>query len=297
MIVLTGEVCDAIVSVVGRAPPRICPLSVRTQPAPQRMYILYLDESGTSSEARYFVVAGFAAFERETYFLSQSLDQLQAKYLPDFTDQAYLHASSLRAPKGRIPAPFDSLTDEDRKNLINEIYEVIAVSRVRVFAVAMEKASLSGDPYERGFEEIINRFDRMLARELRDRGEPQRGLVILAESSYRENLERLARNIWSRGHRWGEIHNQADVPYFAPAQRTRLLQLADFIANAVFGNYESGYGRGFQTIAPRIDQQDGHLHGLVHITRDRQSCYCPACVARRSQPTMIPSLPIVDDRE
>ena len=161
----------------------------------------------------------------------------------------------------------------------------------------MGKAFLSDDPYDRGFEEIISRFDRMLARELRDRGEPQRGLVILAESSYRENLERLARSIWSLGHRWGEIHNQADVPYFAPAQRTRLLQLADFVSNAVFGNYESGYGRAFQMIAPRIDQQDGHLHGLVHLARDRQSCYCPACVARRSQPTIPTSLSIADDRE
>jgi hypothetical protein len=89
----------------------------------------------------------------------------------------------------------------------------------------------------------------MLARR-GDRDEPQRGLVILAESSYRENLERLARSIWSRGHRWGEIHNQADEPYFAPAQRTRLLQLADFVSDAVFGNYESGYGRPFQTIGP-----------------------------------------------
>lgn len=258
------------------------------------MHILYLDESGTGSETRYFVVAGLAVFERETYFLSQRLDQLQAKYLPDFTGQAYLHASALRAPKGRVPTPFDSLTNEARKNLINEIYEVIAASRVRVFAVAMEKAFLSGDPYDRGFEEIINRFDRMLARG--DRDGPQRGLVILAESSYRENLERLARSIWSRGHRWGEIHNQADVPYFAPAQRTRLLQLADFVSNAVFGNYESGYGRAFQTIAPRIDQQDGHLHGLVHLARDRQSCYCPACVAHRSQPTM-PNLSLLDDRE
>ena len=149
---------------------------------------------------------------------------------------------------------------------------------------------------KRGFEEIVNRFDRMLAREARDRGEPQRGLVILAESSYRENLERLARTIWSKGHRWGELYNQADIPYFAPAQRSRLLQLADFVSNAVFGNYESGYARQFQAIAPRIDQQDGHLHGLVHMAWERQTCYCPACVARRSQPP-IPSFSLAEQRD
>ena len=271
-------------------------MSFLAQPAPSPMHILYLDESGTGKEARYFVVAGLAVFERETYFLSQSLDKLQAKYLPDVSEPAYFHASSLRAHPSRIPPPFNTLSDDERKSLINDIYRVIAESRVRVFAVAMEKTFLTGDPYERGFEEIVNRFDRMLARGLRDSGEPQRGLVILAESSYRENLERLARKIWSQGHRWGETHNQADVPYFAPAQRTRLLQLADFVSNAVFGYYESGYARGFNTIAPRIDQQDGHLHGLVHLVRDRQSCYCPACVARRSMPTQ-QSLGLPDDED
>ena len=242
------------------------------------------------------MVAGLAVFERETYFPSQSLDQIQAKYLPAYNGQAYFHASALRAQEGRIPEPFDTLTDQERKNLINEIYEVIVSSRARIFAVAMEKSAISGDPYERGFEEIVNRFDRMLAREARDRGEPQRGLVILAESSYRENLERLARTIWSKGHRWGELYNQADIPYFAPAQRSRLLQLADFVSNAVFGNYESGYARQFQAIAPRIDQQDGHLHGLVHMAWERQTCYCPACVARRSQPP-IPSFSLAEQRD
>ena len=194
------------------------------------------------------------------------------------------HASSLRAPHDRLAAPYNSLTGEQVRNLIGDIYQVIANSRARVFAVAMEKAALTGDPYERGFEDIISRFDQMLARILRDRGESQRGLVVIAESSYRENLELLARRIWSQGHRWGETHNLADIPYFAPAKSTRLLQLADFVANAVYGRYESGYTRDFDRIAPRFDQDEGRLHGLVHIVRDRQSCYCPACVTRRALP-------------
>lgn len=199
------------------------------------MYILYLDESGTHTEARYFVVAGLAVFERETYFLAQSLDQLQARYFPEDAGQIEFHASSLRAPNNRVPEPFSSLTQEQRRQLTKDIYQVIAESKTRVFAVAMEKASLKGDPYERGFEEIVNRFDRMLARYGRESGEPQRGLIVVAESSYQENIELLAQQIATQGHRWGETHNLADIPYFAPAKSTRLLQLADFISNAVFG--------------------------------------------------------------
>lgn len=248
------------------------------------MYVVYLDESGTHASARYFVVAGLAVFERETYFLAQSLDQIQARYFPEVTTPINLHASSLRAPDDRVPVPFNQLTREQRSSLATDVYNVIAGSKAKVFGVAMEKVSVTGEPYGRGFEEIVNRFDMMLARNLRDTGERQRGLVVLAESSYRENLEVLARRIWSQGHRWGELHNMADIPYFAPAGNTRLLQLADFASNAIFSYYEHSYARDFQHIAPRFDQEEGRIHSLVHIVSDRQNCYCPACISRRITP-------------
>lgn len=248
------------------------------------MYIIYLDESGTHAEARYFVVAGLAVFERETFFLAQRVDQIQARYFPSATEPIPFHASALRAPDEQLTAPFDQLTKQERWSLMGDIYEVIADSHVRLFGIAMEKACIDGDPYERGFEEIVNRFDRMLASSYRDRADPQRGLAVIAESSYRENLEILARRIWSQGHRWGAIYNMADIPYFAPAGSTRLLQLADFAANAIYGRYEGGYARDFDHIAARIHQAEGRLHGLVHIAADRRDCYCPACVARRAIP-------------
>lgn len=249
------------------------------------MHIVYVDESGTHAEARYFVVAGLAVFERETYYLSQSLDKLQAKYLPDLEERVTSHATVLRAPEGSVAEPFDKLTPDDRRRLLGEIYDVIAGSNARIFAVAMEKAYLGDDdPYERALEEIVNRFDRMLARVLRDRGEAQRGILVISESSYRENLRALAAKIWSEGHRWGEIHNMADVPFFAPARTTRLLQLADFVSNAVYGRYENSYARDFDKIAPKFDSEDQRIHGLVHITRDRYTCQCPACIVRRTLP-------------
>ena len=125
----------------------------------------------------------------------------------------------------------------------------------------------------------------MLARVNRERDERNRGLVVLAESSYRENLEALARKIWSRGHRWGQMHNIADIPYFAPARNTRLLQLADFVTNAVYGRYEGGNSRSFDKIARLFDQEDGRLHGLVHLSMRPRDCYCPACMARRMVPS------------
>ncbi len=248
------------------------------------MYIIYLDESGTHSEARYFVLAGLAVFEQETHYLAQSLDALQSRYLPDTSVRVPFRASSLRAQSGRIPPPFDSLTWQERQSLISEIYGVIANSKARLFAIVMEKTFTDGDPYERGFEEVISRFDLMLRNVSKDTGDRQGGLVIVAESSYRENLELLAERIATEGHRWGETRNLADIPYFAPAKSTRLLQLADFVANAVFGRYEYGYTRNFDRIVSRFDQDENQINGLVHRSREFQNCYCPACLSRRQNP-------------
>ena len=210
------------------------------------------------------------------------------KYRPSISPTGRNRRSSMLRPfvrrKAGFPLRLTNLPPELRANLFDDIYQTIANSHVRIIAVAMEKAFVDSDPYERGFEEIISRFDMLLSRIHRDLGEDQRGLIIMAESNYKNNLESLARKIASEGHRWGNVHNLADIPYFAPAKNTRLLQLADFVSNAVFSNYETGHSKYFNQIAPRFDQEGSRIHGLVHMTRNRDDCPCPACIQHRFLP-------------
>ena len=259
------------------------PLDRLIQSAPFAVHIIYLDESGTQREARHFVLAGLAVFERETYFLAQQMEELQRKYFPTHRRPVNLHASELGASDASVKPPFHELPMGKRIELLREVYPIIAASRSRLFGVVIEKAIVPNGQYERGFEEVVSRFDRMLSR-FYQQGDQQRGLIVVAESSYKENLELLARKIAEQGHRWGETHNLADIPYFAPAGSTRLLQLADFVSNAIFRRYESGDARAFDVIAPRFDQESGRIHGLVHLTADRSICYCPVCVSRRASP-------------
>ncbi|MFN0094440.1 MAG: DUF3800 domain-containing protein [Dehalococcoidia bacterium] len=250
------------------------------------MFIIYLDESG-HPDARHFVLAGVALFETDTHPVAQSLDALQAKYLRG-PEPVALHASILRGGAGQRNDPYPSLTVEARRNLCTEVYQAISQSPARIMAVALERATVE-DAYERAFEEIVNRFDLMLRRLVRQTGRAERGLIIAAESSYRQNLEVLARRIAREGTRWGRTRNLADIPYFAPASSTRLLQAADFVANAVFARYERGYTRDFDQIARRFDRDDDNLHGLVHLSSDRADCFCPACMAWRLRPRPSPS--------
>ncbi len=49
------------------------------------MYLLYLDESGNESDPndQYFVLAGIALFERQTYYLSRDVEAIQNKHFPN----------------------------------------------------------------------------------------------------------------------------------------------------------------------------------------------------------------------
>lgn len=135
-------------------------------------------------------------------------------------------------------------------------------------------------PYPHCLEQIVSRFDLMLRR-LHRAGDTQRGLVVVADSRFRKDLSSGARQIWASGHSWGQLRNMADVPFFVPAGSSRLLQLADFIANAVYRRYAHSDARAFDKIAHLFDQAGGQLHGLVHLTQWHATCMCIACVNRR----------------
>ncbi len=254
------------------------------------MYILYLDESGAHGEASHFVLAGLAVFEREIHWFSQDLDALQREFLPNETGPVFFHASQLRTRvNDNVEAPWDKLTVEQRRELKDRVYDVIRTRRAVLFACAVDK-SYAGlrneDPYERAFEDLISRFDLFMSRANRQAiaegsGE-QRGLVVLAESSYQKTLALLAQRLRQEGTRWRNLHNVTDIPYFAPARDTRLLQYADFCANAIYGRYHSKLTGDFDRIAHKFDMESGVVHGLAHLTRD-SSCVCLACFSRHDR--------------
>jgi Protein of unknown function (DUF3800) len=247
------------------------------------LFILYLDESGMHAEANHFVLGGLAVFERETYWFTEDVEAIQQRYFPDSKEPIEFHVAQLRAPDDKVPPPFNALTKEQRRQLISDIYKIIRGRRGVAFGIAIEKKRTKEDPYGRAFEDLVSRFDLFLARQnalaTAQGREEQRGLIVIAESSYRQQLEILGRNFRGGATRWREVHNLADVPFFVPAANNRLLQLADFIANAVYGRYNSGYARDFDSIAVKFDREGGRIHGLTHLCIDAE-CQCIACLSK-----------------
>lgn len=250
------------------------------------MYLLYLDESGNENDPsdRYFVLAGLALFERQTYHLNERIEAVQEEHFPNRPPIPF-HASAIRAGRGF----WRGVSEEKRQAVLDDVIAAIAETDrhggLRLYAAAIEKDSeLFGEhAVEAATEQVCQRFDTFLKRRFHEYEDAQRGLLIFSEGRFDARAKLWVRGFRHRGTRWGAINNLADIPYFAPMKESRLLQAADFIAHAVWLLYE----RRDHTLARRLlgyfDQREGILHGLVHIgpTRGRD-CECPHCATRRT---------------
>ncbi len=114
-----------------------------------------------------------------------------------------------------------------------------------------------------------------------EEGDPQRGLIIFSEGRFHSRARLWVQGFRERGTRWGALNNLSDIPYFANPRESRLLQVADAIAHAVYLLYEKHDATLIRSLIPRFQQGSGVLHGLVHHRADTaKPCGCPACVSR-----------------
>ena len=114
---------------------------------------------------------------------------------------------------------------------------------------------------EYAFEQLASRFDRYLGR-LHRAGNTQRGLILFDKSVHEASLQNLARDFRTVGHRWGVLRNLSEVPVFIDSRASRLIQLADLIAFAVFRNWEKSDSRFYDIIRDRFDSEGSVVHGL-----------------------------------
>ena len=246
------------------------------------MQILYVDESGSPREEGHFVVAGLAVPENEIYRLSRRLDNLQSTHFPGVEEPIEFHVRILREQDpGKMKAPFKDLAVDKKNEIIRSVYRIIGESNSTIFGMAVEKPRLQSiEPYETGLVDIVRRFDIMLAR-IKESDTHERGIVAVASGPADSLLSRI-KVILQEGHEFGRLRQLADVPFFVPAKSTRLLQLADFVANAIYGYYQDNRMENFGTISSRIDMDnaDGRLHGLKHYKLGWKECSCIACKSR-----------------
>ena len=243
------------------------------------MHLLYLDDSGSVGNAadRHLILAGVAVFERLPYWFSGHLDVIARKIAPESWQDLEFRGSDIFAGRKR----WRKIKREEREKAYADALTVLGRStQVRLFGAAIHKAARSPeDPMEYAFEQLINRFDRFLAR-LHRMNNTQRGIVILDKSSYETSLQGLAREFRLDGHRWGQLRNISETPLFVDSRATRMIQYADLVAYALRRYYENGQSVYFDRIAHLFDAEGGIIHGLVHYIPTGAHCGCRICRQR-----------------
>ncbi|MGH1590781.1 DUF3800 domain-containing protein [Methylobacterium phyllosphaerae] len=216
------------------------------------MYLLYLDDSGDVDDPNinHFVLGGVAVFERQIHWLDQELNSIAARFDPANPHIVELHGNPmLQGNKG-----WKSFPQSERISAMQDCLRAftrIPQSNV-AFAIVIEKGSVKDvDPVEHAFEMLINRFDLFLRKRFQQ-GDPQRGLLVMDESSYEKRFQGLARNFKTQGHRWGQLRNLAEVPLFVDSRATRLIQLADIVSYSIFRNFEKKDDRFLPIIKDRF---------------------------------------------
>jgi len=247
------------------------------------MYVLYLDDSGSvgNKSEDYVILGGVSVFERRIHWLTKRLDDLAASLYAQDPHAVEFHASEIFS--GRRP-PWSGMNKDDRRGVIKSVLKILADAHenTRAFACAVHKASFpNADPMEIAFEDLCSRFDMHLMRHYHTKKDPQRGLIILDESSYETSLQKMARDFRSLGTRWGMLRNIAEVPLFVDSKASRIVQLADHVAYAVFRRYQARDTSYLDVILPKFDSEQGKLHGLIHRQHVDPQCMCPACMSRR----------------
>jgi hypothetical protein len=256
------------------------------------MYLLYLDESGNPDDAsdRHFVLAGAAVFERVTYFLDGALDAIQSRHLPGIQPVPF-HATDMRAGRGF----WRNVQRSTREAIVHEVGIEIGKAQhpgLFLFAAVVQKNDrLFGEEAVKvATEAVIKAFDSFLARQYQRYNNPQRGLIVFAESHYQQRHMLWVKNFRALGTQWGAINNLCNIPYFASAKETRLLQVADMVAHSTFVLYERRNADLIRPFIRRFDVRDGVMQGLIHVTSDPRSCECPRCSSLRSRHDLGPWL-------
>lgn len=269
------------------------------------MYILFVDESGTHGGSHSFILGGLAVHEDDAQNLQTQVDTMISARLgriPPNLEEYELHASEMRNAKkprdenARQASIWASVDRNVRHELLDDAYKLIASFQpsndklpLATFGVVVDSKFRSDDTKDRrehfAYEVLLNKFDVMLKETRVEQGLPNRGLVV---HDRRVVVERDIQ-AWTSGWRRsagnvGQLRNLADVPLFADSRATRLLQLADLVAYALFRQYSPSTesDRGFETIYPSFHRVKDTMHGCVHFTPSfgQGSCDCDPCAGR-----------------
>lgn len=259
------------------------------------MHLLYLDESGNPFDPNlgFFVLAGFAVFERSAHWLDSQITPVAARFNPHDPAAVEFHGSPMYAAKDG----WAGIPPVDRVQAVVDVLSLVGNPRLqlRVFAAVIEKSMMpQGQILERAFELVAQQFDQFLADLWTRRGDAQRGLVICDKTHYEQKMQALSLLFKHQGHSLGRLRNFAEVPLFLDSKASRLIQMADLVAYWIFRYYQSKDARGFALIEPAIHRRFGQRVGLASLVTPDTEAVLAAIPPHRYPFPPPTTLPVTD---
>lgn len=262
---------------LGEPPTRLA--GVNTRSAAFFMHVLYVDESGDGGvsigPSKHLVLAGAAMHEAKWKSLTDSMDAAQLLHFPNAGGTLELHAAPLRAGRG----DFRAIPKNMRFDALNDIYGRIAAVRtgLTLFASVVDKGAFLSqyrgrvDPYAGAFEGLCTMFNLFLRRLQKKLKRPERGIIVIDQSSpaLAAQLRNLLARFQASGTHWEKLSQIIETPFFFDSKTSRMMQIADFTAYAVYRWYENGGDSYLARIHSRFDKETHKVHGL--------KCYPLAC--------------------
>lgn len=271
------------------------------------MHVLALDESGIHPGAKVMLVAGLAVHEADARRLERALHTVVVDNLaglPGLDAHAHeLHAADLKTPrKGKpasagFPPTRDSewltVSGERRLKIMADAYRVLREFEpsdpelpVRVFGAVVERSHKEFKTAERYvYDHVLHRFDEMLRRFSKERGTPERGVVLHDRSPDREKAIQQMAAGWQRT--GARLEALVQLPLFVDSRASRLVQAADFVSHAIGRAYAASDPDDSlaKDLWPLVDiGSEGELSGVIHLTPEFGRCPCTPCQSRRTKP-------------
>lgn len=243
-----------------------------TQPHFYFVYLLYVDESGdgglAAGSSKHLVLAGAAMHEGQWKSLNSAVDTVQHKHFPQAGSPVEFHASEIRNRR----KAFGRMLPAQRNQIMGDVYGIISNHGrgLVLFAAVIDKPALmykyqgKVDPYERAFEGLCTMFNFFLQRMQRRTGAVLRGIVVFDEArpSLTKHIRSLLAQFQAGGTRWAQMTNLIETAFFFDSRTSRLMQISDFSAYAVYRWYEANDDTYLRLIHHKLDRVGQKIHGL-----------------------------------
>jgi hypothetical protein len=213
--------------------------------------------------------------------LTQQLDDIQADNFPTAGAFLEFHASEMRTGA----RSFRGLPRPARTKAIKELYGVVSQTHgLTLFAAVVDKPAFIAkyenrvDIYRGAFEGLSTMFNFFLERKQNQSQRVGRGIVVFDEArpSLSKEIRRLLAEFQAGGTRWASLRCIIETAFFFDSRSSRLMQIADFAAYAVYRWYEHGDDTYLKQINNKFDRVGSRLHGLKCYPLESTRTYPPA---------------------